>query len=174
MNTKVDEVIAAWATPLERKLVEDPEGVQRAFYLTHHVLRLLSKGRPVTAGDLAATADLPLEGVADAFQQIKKQGGEFDEAGRLVGDVLTLKPTSYRFVIDGRTLYTWCALDTIFLPGLLEETTAAESTCPVTGETIRLTVTPGGVTHYSPASTVLSIAVPGVSCNREEVASEAE
>jgi len=174
MVRKVDEVIAAWAAPLERKLAEDPEGVQRAFYLTQHLLRLLAEGQPVTAADLAARTALPLEVVTEAFQEIKKQGGEFNEDGHVVGDVLTLKPTPHRFYLNGQILYTWCALDTIFLPGLLEETAAVESTCPVTGETIRLTITPDGVTQYSPASTVLSIAVPGVSCNREEPAGEAD
>lgn len=174
MDTKVDEVIAAWAAPLERKLAKDPERVRRGFYLAHHLLRLLAEGRPVTAADLAARANLPLEVVSDTFQEIKKQGGEFNEAGHVVGNVLTLKPTPHRFVVNGRTLYAWCALDTIFLPGLLEETAEVESTCPVTGETIRLTITPDGVTQYSPAGTVLSIAVPGVSCNREEPAGEAD
>jgi alkylmercury lyase len=174
MGTKVDEVIAAWAAPLERKLAEDPESVRRAFYLTQHLLRLLAEGQPVAAEALAARADVPLEIVVDAFQQIKKKGGEFDEAGCVVGNVLTLKPTPHRFAANGRTLYAWCALDTIFLPGLLEEMAEVKSTCPVTGKTIRLTITPSGVTHYDPAGTVLSIAVPGVSCNRKEPASEAD
>jgi len=173
MGRKVGEVIAAWSAPLERKLAEDPERVQRAIYLTHHLLRLLAKGRPVTAEDLAARTALPLEVVADAFQEIKKRGGEFNEDGHVVGDALTLNPTPHRFHLNGQMLYTWCALDTIFLPGLLEETAVVESTCPVTGEAIRLTITPDGVTQYSPAGTVLSIAVPGVSCNREGPAGEA-
>lgn len=106
MNAKVDEVIAAWARPVERKLAEDPDRVQRGFYLTQHLLRLLAEDRPVTAKELATRAGVPLEIVADAFQEIKKQGGEFDEEGRIVGNALTLNPTSHRFVINGHTLYT--------------------------------------------------------------------
>ena len=174
MLDTTDEVIAAWARPLERKLAEDPEGVQRAFYLTQHTLRLLAEGRPVAAEDLAARAALPLEEVTDTFRQIKKQGGEFDEEGRVLGNALTLKPTPHRFVVNGRSLYAWCALDTIFLPGLLAETAEVESTCPITGEIIRLTITSDGVTQYSPAVAVLSIAVPGVSCNREEADGEVD
>jgi len=172
MGTKVDKVIAAWTMPLECQLAEDPDRVRRAFYLTQHLFRLLAAGQPVTAEALAARADIPLEVAADTFREIKKQGGEFDEAGHVVGAVLTLKPTPHRLVVNGRIPYAWCALDTIFLPGLLGETAVVESTCPVTGETIRLTITPDSVTHYSPAGIVLSIAVPGVSCNREKPVDE--
>ena len=174
MNAKVDEVIAAWARPVERKLAEDPERARRGSYLTQHLLRLLAEGRPVTAEELAARTDLPLETVTDAFQEIKKRGGEFDEEDRIVGNALTLNPTTHRFVINDLTLYTWCSLDAIFLPGLLEETAEVESTCPVTGKRIQLTITPEGVTQHSPAGTVLSIAVPGVSCNRETPSDETD
>lgn len=174
MSMKVDDVIAAWAAPVERKLAEDSERVQHGFYLTHHLLRLLAEGQPVTAENLATRAALPLEVVVEALREIKKKGGEFDEAGRVVGDALTLRPTPHRLLVSDRTLYAWCALDTIFLPGLLTETAVVESTCPVTGEIVRLTITPNGVTQYSPVGTVLSIAVPGVSCNREAADGEAE
>jgi hypothetical protein len=64
---KVDEVIAAWAAPLERKLAENQESVWRGFHLTQHLLKLLAEGRPVTAAELAASSGLPLEAVTDAF-----------------------------------------------------------------------------------------------------------
>ncbi len=55
-------------------------------------------------------------------------------------------------------------MDAIFLLGLLGTTAEVESTCPVTNQAIRLTVTPDGVASYSPSNTVLSITVPGLSC----------
>lgn len=174
LNTKMEEVIAAWAAPVERKLAEDPERVRRGYYLTQHLLRLLAEGRPVAVEKLATRAGVPLEVVTDAFQEIKKRGGEFDEEDRIVGNALTLNPTTHHFVINDRTLYTWCSLDAIFLPGLLEETAEVESTCPVTGKRIQLIITPDGVTQYSPAGTVLSIAVPGVSCNQEAPSDETD
>jgi hypothetical protein len=37
---------------------------------------------------------------------------EYDAHGRVVfGSGLTLRPNPHRFEVDGRTLYTWCALD---------------------------------------------------------------
>jgi alkylmercury lyase len=58
------------------------------------------------------------------------------------------------------TPYTWCAWDTLFLPELLATTARVASTCPVTGETIRLTVGPDGVTRVAPPGAVLSFLRP--------------
>lgn len=162
-----NEVVKAWTAPLDRKLDEEPESRQRHLHLTDHALKLLTRGQPVSAEQLAASAELPLEIVQAALRQMWEQGGEFDANGNLVGLALTLNPTHHRFRIKDQELYTWCALDAIFLPGLLGETAEVESSCPITGETIRLTVTPYGVARYNPPDIVLSIAVPGVSCNRE-------
>jgi alkylmercury lyase len=58
-------------------------------------------------------------------------------------------------------MYAWCSLDTILLPGILEAEGEIESTDPVTGETIRLTVTANQVVKVEPAGAVTSIFVPG-------------
>ena len=63
------------------------------------------------------------------------------------------------------------ALDALFLPGLIGEIAKVESTCPVTGEAIYLTVTPEGVAEYSPPGAVLSITVPGISCCTDDSSS---
>lgn len=86
----------------------------------------------------------------------------------MVGLALTLNPTPHRFIVKGSTLYTWCALDAIFLPGLLGETAVVESACLTSGETIRLSVTPDSVVTYSPSTAVLSIAVPGLTYRTED------
>ncbi len=43
---------------------------------------------------------------------------------------------------------------------LLQQTAGVASPCPVTGETIRLTITPEGVTSKHPASAAISIVIP--------------
>ena len=165
----VDEVIDAWTMQVDQKVAQNPEGAQFGFQLLDHALKLLTQGQPVSAERLAANADLPLEEVQAAYEQMQAQGGEFDENGNLTGAALTLIPTPHRFRVNGRLLYTWCSLDAMFLPGLLGETAVVESTCPSSGETIHLTITPDGVTDYSPTTTVLSIAVPGLTCETENI-----
>ena len=39
---------------------------------------------------------------------------------------------SHRFEVAGRTLYTWCAWDSLFLPQILGQEAEVESTCPLT------------------------------------------
>ncbi len=62
----------------------------------------------------------------------------------------------------GKELYAWCSLDTLFIPGLLGEDAEISSTCPVSGDPIRLRVTPAGVQNFSPPDAVVSIVLPNV------------
>jgi alkylmercury lyase len=65
---------------------------------------------------------------------------------------LSLAPTRHRLEVGGRSLCTWCAWDTLFIPELLNTTALVESTCPATGERVALTVHPDGMvpTRQSP------------------------
>ena len=91
------------------------------------------------------------------FEQDKAQGGEWDAAGRVVGNVLTLNPTKHHFRVNGKELYTWCSLDAMHLPGLLGRMAEVESTDPISGEEIHLTIPPDSMPSYQPPGTVLSI-----------------
>jgi alkylmercury lyase len=95
------------------------------------------------------------------------------EAYRLLGEVaerdadenvfgilgLSLNDTPHRFYVNGARMSTWCAADTLFLPPVLERTASVESVSPVSGEKIRLTVSPQGVEEVDPAGAVLSIVI---------------
>jgi len=88
--------------------------------------------------------------------------GVYYEGERIIGFWgLTPRPSSqHLFQVDGRTLYTWCAWDTLFIPKILGKTARVETPCPITGETIRLTVTPDRVARTAPESAVMSILDP--------------
>lgn len=165
VELSVEDVIEAWVSRTNQMRVAVGEGDGSELNLSHVLLKFLAQGEPISAAKLAAAIDLPLAEVEEAFTLMKQQGAEFDEAGHLIGAALTLRPTPHQFQLGERTLYTWCALDAIFIPGLVGETAVVTSTCPITQKTIQLTVTPDGVTSYQPSSTVLSITIPGVSCS---------
>ncbi len=73
--------------------------------------------------------------------------------------IAKLEP-EYRFVVAGKTSYTWCALDTLFIPAFLGETVSVEATDPVTGERVSLMVDRNGVRDLKPAGAVVSMVIP--------------
>lgn len=119
------------------------------------LLRLLAKGEPVAIEDLAAAHGQP---VADVRRALTTSPDiEYDDEGRIVGAGLTLRPTAHRFEIDGQQLYTWCAMDTLVYPRLLNRPAHVTSPCHVTGTPIHLTVDDTGVTSADPATAVVSL-----------------
>ena len=97
--------------------------------------RLLAEGQPVTADAVAEATNNPVGRVEEALNSWP--GVYRNDEGRVVGfwglTIAGLDP-EYRLVIDGKTSYAWCALDTLFIPALLGKTVSVEATCPVTGE----------------------------------------
>jgi alkylmercury lyase len=162
LSLSLDEIIAAWQLAKERTYHAPG---QRALELT--LIRSLAKGKPISPERLAEVAELPIEVAREIFKSLQNLGADFDSSGRLTGMVLTLRPTPHEFHLNGLDLFAWCALDTLFLPALIGQTAEVASTCPVTGEEIRLTVRPDGIESAEPENVVLSIVVPGHSaaCN---------
>ncbi|HUZ62325.1 MAG TPA: organomercurial lyase MerB [Acetobacteraceae bacterium] len=123
------------------------------------LLRLLASGQPVAIARLAAAVGHP----ADEVQRTVAgwPDTEYDEQGRIVGYGLTLRPTPHRFIADGKQLYTWCALDTLFFPAVIGRAAHVESPCAATGVLVRLIVDPAvGVIALDPATAVVSIVTP--------------
>ena len=127
------------------------------------VLQSIASGKPVSAEEFATNLGFGLKDTQILMRRSRMSGADFDDEGRMIGNALTLRPTSHRLEIGGQTLYAWCALDTLFLPGLIGKTGEVHSTSAATGDPIRLTVAPTGVQQFDPASTVLSVVVPGIS-----------
>ncbi|MGD8753728.1 MAG: organomercurial lyase [Anaerolineales bacterium] len=138
-----------------------PEESTLAARLEILMYRTLAEGQPVSADLLASAAKVPVEIVNTIFQQGKALGGEWDDEGRLLGNVLTLIPTRHHFQVNGNQLYTWCSMDAMHLPHLLGVTAEVESTDPISGEVIKLTIPPDGLPTYHPPETVLSIVLTG-------------
>lgn len=122
------------------------------------LLRLLAAGRPVTTGRLAAATGRTDEDIRQALADMPDT--EYDQNGRIVGSGLTLNPTPHRFETGGRTLYTWCALDTLVFPAVLGRTVDVTSPCHATGAPIRLTVEPDRISSVEPDTAVVSIVTP--------------
>lgn len=55
---------------------------------------------------------------------------EHDAEGRIIGYGITFNPTPHHYASGGRTLYTWCALDTLALPTFIGGTAQVTSHSP--------------------------------------------
>lgn len=137
--------------------------------LTLLVIRELAHGRPLSPEQTdQIIANL---GVApDAAHQFLRQVTERDDDDQIVGAMgLSLNGHPHRLEVAGTALSAWCALDTLFLPALLDQTARIESPSPVTGDRVRLRVSPERVEEVSPASAVISIVL--VDLGRDDMAS---
>ena len=121
--------------------------------------RILAKGQTITNGDLERISDeLGID--YDQADEFLRQVSERDSNDNIIGLIgLSLNPDwAHRFSINGNSLRTWCAWDTLLLPAMLDANAVVESESPVSGRTVRLTVTPEGVEDSIPEGAVVSIA----------------
>src|SRR5437867_9296526 len=95
------------------------------------VMRTLAQGRPVTGEQVdQMIADLRM--ARDEADRFLRQITERDAEDHVVGIMgLSLNDHPHRFVVDGVSLTTWCAEDTLFLPALLKQIAVVESPSPV-------------------------------------------
>ncbi len=142
---------------LARQLAEGLGGDHDAF--GRAVVRLLACEHPVTPERLASALQMTAEQVAGVLAGLADL--EVDQSGNVVGWGLTLIPTPHRFRVQGQTFYTWCALDALTYPALLQIVASVESSCPVSGTPVALSITPTGVHGLTPPGSVVSLVIPG-------------
>ena len=133
------------------------------------VLRRLATGHPVTGEQVdRMIADIGIG--RDEAHPFLREITERDGADNIVGIMgLSLNDHPHRLYVNGASLSTWCAEDTLFLPALLQQTATVESYSPLSKEKVRLTVSPERVMEVSPAGAVVSIVA--VDPKREDMAS---
>jgi alkylmercury lyase len=96
--------------------------------------RLLAEGRPVPVAPLASTLDLSEQTIRQA---LGPYAAFYDDQGAVIGfgglTVAEMPPRCFR--VEGQVLYTWCAWDALFIPGILVKT--AEVTRAILSPTAR-------------------------------------
>jgi alkylmercury lyase len=123
------------------------------------LLQRLAHGVPIPSAEAASLLGWPAHDLPDRLAALPFRV-ETDASGAIVSAGLTLVPTAHRFELDGQVLYTWCALDTLIFPIVLERRARVTSTCATTGAPIQLVVGPDGVSDIEPADAVISLHVP--------------
>ena len=153
------EQIEALAAQLDSDFRKSMDAQGRALF--RQLILLLAAGRPITVEHLASALDRPYDELLHALRQMPSL--EWDADDHIVGAGLTLHPTPHQVRLNGRTVFAWCALDTLMFPPLLRQTASVESPCVTTGMPVRVTVTPSGVEQVEPPTAVVSLVALGVS-----------
>jgi alkylmercury lyase len=133
------------------------ERYQRTTHLFDQLVQLLVQGRPVAPELLARRLHRNLGEVRSILRAHPEL--EYDAHGNLVGSGLTLVPTAHQFQVEQRTLFAWCAFDTLTYPAALHLSAQVTSRCPVTGSSIHLTVTPEQILDLEPEEAQVSLVV---------------
>jgi alkylmercury lyase len=166
MNDEQDARLDELARRLQERFLAYTPGQRR---LLVQIVRELAHGRPITSEQVGQR--IAALGLAqDAAHQFLREVTERDANDRIVGAIgLSLEDHPHRLTVEGVSLSAWCALDTLFLPALLQQMATIASPSPMTHALIRLRVRPERVEEVDPAGAALSIVL--VDPSRERVAS---
>ncbi|MGI0043611.1 MAG: organomercurial lyase [Nitrososphaeraceae archaeon] len=148
-NDNVEEVVEKIVTDVYESLAPEPEHRR----IIGQTLQLLSNGSPVTLAEIASQLQASAEKVTST---LRKFGAEFDTEGNIIGLGLTLIKTLHVYKVNSRKMYTWCAVDALAFPVILQQTAHIESSDPVTGDKVQIHITPGRVEKIEPKSAVMS------------------
>jgi len=143
---------------LAQAVVARQERYHRCTPLFDQLVQLLAQGRAVAPDRLASALQRPLDEVLAILREHPEL--EYDAHSDIVGSGLTLNPTPHRVRVEERTLFTWCAMDTLTYPVSLALTAQVTSRCPTTERAIRVTVTPNQILDLDPPTTVVSLNMP--------------
>ncbi|MCH7495277.1 MAG: hypothetical protein IH825_04185 [Candidatus Marinimicrobia bacterium] len=121
------------------------------------VYRDLAKGEPVSTTAL----DKIIEEIGidnDEANDYLKTITERDSDGNILGILgLSLNKHPHEFIVNGNSFNTWCAIDALFIPPMLNKTATVKSISPLSKGKIELRVSPEKVEEVSPDGVAVSI-----------------
>lgn len=127
------------------------------------LMKRLLAGGPVPPEEVARIAGRPAEDAPGLLAMAVEMGfAEVDDSGDLVGMVVAHKETRHAIAVGEARAHAWCAIDTLFLPAVLDEPLEVTSTCAETDLEISLEVGIDTVTSVSPDSVYVSLVAPGI------------
>jgi len=126
------------------------------------IYRQLARGEPVLKPKLAGALQISDQAVDDLLGHSNLKSLTYiDHDGQIIGfGGLAVREMPHRFKVDGRTLYTWCAWDSLFIPVILDQEGDVESPVPGSTARVRVRVAPDGVKDVRPRSAVMSFLLP--------------
>ena len=103
-----------------------------------------------------AVPEVDVKTVLDSWR-----GVFYDDLNRVIGFWgMTIKEMKHHFEVNGKTVFTWCAWDALFIPELINTTANIISHCATTGEEIKLSISPEGVITAPSEYIMVSFLIP--------------
>jgi alkylmercury lyase len=164
----VPELSQYWAT-LEPHLPTFSVEEQR---VAIGLYRELAKGNPVEEAQLARALGFSIPATQAFLQRdVIKRLIYSDDQGRVLGfGGLAATAMHHRFETAGQMLSTWCAWDSLFIPGILGWPARVSSPDPESGEIVHLIVTPERIHSREPDDAVISFVWPQAQAFRTSAA----
>lgn len=140
-----------------------PAGSKLSQTILLHLYRLLAAGQPVEVSALAQSLALEVPLVQSALKQLPPSHIVYNKTGGITAyRGLDLNKSRHRIIVNDKTLYTWCAFDSLFLPELLKCEAEIFSICPGTGHEIHFRLGCEGNTDLAPDTLFVSFVKPDV------------
>ncbi len=157
-TTKIPTLDQYWEDLVAHLPLFSPEEQRAAVTL----YRELAKGQAVDAAQFGRALGVSLaEGRALLARESIRAFVYADDQGRVLGfGGLATARMHHRFEVDGRTLWTWCAWDSLFIPEILGKPARVTSPDPENGEVVRLLVSPDRIESAEPEDAVVSFLLP--------------
>jgi alkylmercury lyase len=159
MNLHQDDAFVLAGRFLEQNYIKsNPPELQRLIVTLY---RLMLCGWPVELQALAKATGYDEQRVGELLELVPQSAYDRSQAGEITAFIgLSTTPTRHRLVTGGVTLYTWCAFDALFLPGLLAISAEICSDCPTSGTEIKIRFDSGRLKSATPSDLVLSFVTP--------------
>ena len=156
MTTAQDQTLKNCERFFEQGYAEaNPPELQKASLA---IYRALLKGRSVIMYIVAKDLKLSRGKLDQVLALLPKSTIDVDENGKIVAFVgFSLIPANHQFFAGGKEFYTWCVLDALFLPSLLQTGARLVTKCPETDEKIEVYLSDQTVLSASPGTPVLSL-----------------
>ena len=135
-----------------------PEFQEDHSRLLIRMLRKIALGKPVTKAETFQISEelaIPFKQADEFLRDVTERDSDDNIIG-LIG-LSQNQEWAHRFYVNGNSLRTWCAWDTLFLTQIIGESVMVESESPLTGTTVRLRINKDRVESSLPETAVVTI-----------------
>ena len=147
-----------------------PDGTAISKKILLNLYRMVAEGKPVQKQALASRLHLDVLEVTKVLDRLPPSNIVYNAAGDITGYRGLGQEKNRHQLLAGETrLYAWCAFDCLFLPELLQCKLEVTSSCPETGQEIKLTLSPDAIVETQPNNIFVSFVTPDMNAYKDDL-----